>query len=69
MVELIDRGLERIAAKYHGRPHWGKWHEAKADYLRGVYPHFKDFKALRAQLDPGGLFLNRYLKEELGIPN
>jgi len=67
MVELIDRGLERIAAKYHGRPHWGKWHEAKQMRLRSVYPRFDDFRTLRKSLDPKGIFVNDWLRGELGL--
>jgi len=67
VVELIDRGLERIAAKYQGRPHWGKWHEATADRLRTVYPRFDEFQTLRAQLDPKGTFLNAWLRAALGV--
>ena len=66
MVELIDRGLERIAAKYGGRPHWGKWHEAKQGRLRSVYPRFDDFRALQSSLDPRGIFLNDWLRLEFG---
>ena len=67
MVQLIDRGLERIAAKYGGRPHWGKWHEAEQATLRSVYNHFDDFTALRQDVDPRGVFLNDWLRTEFGV--
>ncbi|MCX2731250.1 FAD-binding protein [Saccharopolyspora sp. NFXS83] len=49
-----------------GRPHWGKMHRLTADDLRERYPRFDDFRALRAELDPGGLFANPYLDRVLG---
>ena len=68
VVELLDRGLERLGtANYSGRPHWGKWHESSADYLKTVYPKLDAFATLRRELDPEGLFLNSWLREQLGI--
>ncbi|WP_258344726.1 D-arabinono-1,4-lactone oxidase [Saccharopolyspora gregorii] len=55
-----------IADAAGGRPHWGKMHRLTADDLRERYPRFDDFRALRAELDPGGLFRNRYLDRVLG---
>ena len=49
-----------------GRPHWGKLHTRDAAYLRGVYPRFADFTALRDRLDPDRLFGNAYLDTVLG---
>ena len=49
-----------------GRPHWGKMHTRDADYLRGVYPRFGDFVALRDKLDPDRRFGNAYLRQVLG---
>ena len=45
-------GLEKIATKYGGRPHWGKQNWANKTVLRPVYPKFDDFLSLRKQLDP-----------------
>ena len=67
VITLLDRGLERLALARSGRPHWGKWHEAAASELRPAYPHFDDFVALRARLDPHGLFVNDWLQTQLGL--
>ena len=49
-----------------GRPHWGKMHTRDAGYLRGAYPRFGDFLALRDKLDPARRFGNAYLAQVLG---
>jgi L-gulonolactone oxidase len=49
-----------------GRPHWGKWHTLTAAELRGVYPRWDDFCALRARLDPTGLFGSPAIDRVLG---
>lgn len=49
-----------------GRPHWGKWHTLTAAELRGVYPRWDDFAALRARLDPSGLFGSPAIDRVLG---
>jgi FAD-linked oxidoreductase len=59
-------GVEEIMTRLDGRPHWGKLHTKDATYLRGVYPRFADFVALRDRLDPGRLFGNAYLDTVLG---
>jgi FAD-linked oxidoreductase len=59
-------GVEEIMTRLGGRPHWGKLHTKDAAYLRGVYPRFADFVALRDRLDPGRLFGNAYLETVLG---
>ncbi|WP_298181357.1 D-arabinono-1,4-lactone oxidase [Saccharomonospora sp.] len=56
----------RIAASVGGRPHWGKMHPLGADKLRRLYPRFDDFRRLRAELDPHGVFGNAYLDRVLG---
>jgi L-gulono-1,4-lactone dehydrogenase len=57
---------EAIMTAVGGRPHWGKMHTRDAEYLRGVYPRFGDFLALRDKLDPGRRFGNPYLQQVLG---
>ena len=64
---LFGKALERIAGKYGGRPHWGKMNWAKASDLRPQYPKFDDFKAMRKDLDPNGIFVNNYLRRVLGL--
>lgn len=55
--------IEPIFRKYQGRPHWGKLHSLGRDELRALYPHWDDFVAVRRKLDPGGRFLNDYLRK------
>ena len=54
--------IEPIFWKYHGRPHWGKVHSLGAAELTQLYPKFKDFQALREELDPQGRMLNDHLR-------
>jgi FAD-linked oxidoreductase len=58
--------LEAIAGEVGGRPHWGKLHGLAAGALRGRYPRFDEFVALRDRLDPGGVLGNAYLDRVLG---
>ncbi|MEV0643930.1 D-arabinono-1,4-lactone oxidase [Phytomonospora sp. NPDC050363] len=60
--------MEDILGAVGGRPHWGKLHRLDAEALRGLYPRFDEFTALRAELDPSGLFTNDYLDRVLGRP-
>jgi L-gulono-1,4-lactone dehydrogenase len=60
------RGVEAIAREYGGRPHWGKRHYRSADELRDLYPEWDRFQAVRARLDPTGLFGNDYTDRVLG---
>ena len=57
---------EVVFRNHGGRPHWGKWHGCDAATLRGLYPRWDDFHALRREVDPEGRFLNPYLKELFG---
>ncbi|MBP2339991.1 FAD-linked oxidoreductase [Saccharothrix coeruleofusca] len=58
--------FERIAGAVGGRPHWGKMHRLDAAALRERYPHFDDFRRVRAEVDPEGKFGNAYLDRVLG---
>ncbi len=40
--------------------------DINADYLRGVYPRFDEFVAVRNRLDPDRVFTNDYLNRVLG---
>ncbi|GDY31122.1 L-gulonolactone oxidase [Gandjariella thermophila] len=63
--EYFD-AFEAIAAAHGGRPHWGKLHGMDAAGLRERYPRFEDFRRVRAELDPAGVFRNDYLDRVLG---
>jgi FAD-linked oxidoreductase len=55
-----------IADAVGGRPHWGKIHHLDAAVLRERYPHFDDFRRVRAGVDPEGRFSNAHLERVLG---
>ncbi len=59
--------IQDIFLRYDGRPHWGKWHSLRADELAKRYPRWQDFLAMRAELDPEGVFLNPYLRDVFGL--
>jgi len=54
---------EAIFVEHSGRPHWAKLHNRTALDLAGLYPRWDDFRALRHELDPNGVFANDYLRE------
>lgn len=58
--------VERIVAEVDGRPHWGKMHGLDAERLAELYPRFEDFRAVRAEHDPTGVFANDYTDRVLG---
>ena len=59
--------IEPIFWKYDGRPHWGKIHTLDAKEFAARYERFDDFRRVRAEMDPHGLFLNDHLRKVLGI--
>ncbi|HSW14047.1 MAG TPA: D-arabinono-1,4-lactone oxidase [Solimonas sp.] len=59
VTEIFDRN--------DGRPHWGKQHDKTAHELRSLYPRFEDFRRLRQEMDPRGVFLNPHLATIFGI--
>jgi len=58
--------LEAVAARYDGRPHWGRQHGLRAEVLRARYPRFDDARAVRDRVDPLRLFGNPHLDRVLG---
>jgi FAD-linked oxidoreductase len=58
--------FEAIALSAGGRPHWGKLHTLDAERLAERYPRFEDFRRVRADVDPNGLFRNPYVDRVLG---
>jgi FAD-linked oxidoreductase len=64
--ESFFRGFEEIMDSYGGRPHWGKRHYQTAATLRERYPQWDRFRAVRARLDPDGVFANDYTRRVLG---
>jgi L-gulono-1,4-lactone dehydrogenase len=64
--EPYFRAVEAIMDDYQGRPHWGKRHFQSAATLAPRYPEWDRFQAVRARLDPEGVFENDYAKRVLG---
>ncbi|MGB3808533.1 MAG: D-arabinono-1,4-lactone oxidase [Parvibaculum sp.] len=59
--------IEPIFRKHDGRPHWGKLNTLEAADFAAIYPKWKDFLKVRAELDPKGKFLNPYLRKVFGV--
>ena len=64
--EPYFRAVEAIADEHGGRPHWGKRHFQTAATLAPRYPGWDRFAAVRARLDPDGVFSNPYTDRVLG---
>ncbi len=64
--EKYFREVEAVMTALDGRPHWGKLHYQDASSLRGRYPRFEEFLAVRDSVDPDGRFANPYLDRVLG---
>jgi L-gulonolactone oxidase len=60
------RAVEAIMDSHNGRPHWGKRHFQSATTLAPRYPDWEQFRSVRAQLDPDGIFRNDYTERVLG---
>ncbi len=65
--EPYFRAVEAIMDEFGGRPHWGKRHFQTAATLRGRYPEWERFHAMRRRLDPEGRFANAYTDRVLGL--
>ncbi|MFJ2744945.1 D-arabinono-1,4-lactone oxidase [Streptomyces sp. NPDC087440] len=58
---------EAVLGEAGARPHWGKEHGFGADRLRGLYPRWEEFRAVREGLDPGGRFLGAGVRRVLEV--
>lgn len=58
--------LGPIFRRHGGRPHWGKLHDLGAAEFAALYPRWRDFVALRRELDPQGRLLNPHLRRLFG---
>jgi L-gulonolactone oxidase len=59
--EPYFRAFERACLRLGGRPHWGKMHFVAPEDLRARYPRWDDWAAVRAGVDPDGVFGSPYL--------
>jgi L-gulono-1,4-lactone dehydrogenase len=55
------RDFQGLMARFAGRPHWGKTFHRDGEDLAPLYPRWADFVALRARMDPGGVFRNAFV--------
>jgi L-gulono-1,4-lactone dehydrogenase len=62
------REVEALLAGWDGRPHWGKRSLLGAAELALRYPGWAAWQAARAELDPEGVFTNRWAEHALGPP-
>jgi FAD/FMN-containing dehydrogenase len=60
--EPFLRAVSDLLARYDCRPHWGKLHWLGDDHLESAFPALGRFRDVRRGLDPGGTFLNDYLR-------
>ena len=55
------KDVDHILRGFGSRPHWGKMHFLDFDDVTRLYPKANEFRSLRRQLDPKGMFLNDHL--------
>lgn len=60
------RAVDRILRGYGARPHWGKMHFLTGEDVTAIYPKANDFRDLRRQMDPEGVYLNDHLRALFG---
>ncbi|MBT1690291.1 D-arabinono-1,4-lactone oxidase [Dawidia soli] len=63
--EAFFNDIEPIFRAHGGRPHWAKKHNLRAADLRGLYPEWNTFQAIRKSFDPEGCFISSHLSELL----
>ena len=66
-LPTLARTFADVLDRYDARPHWGSRHGKEGSELAALYPRWHDFLALRARLDPRGVFLNDYLSKLFGV--
>jgi len=56
-----------VFRRHGGRPHWGKLHDLHGPDLAARYPRWRDFLAVRQELDPQGRMLSPYMRRLFGL--
>lgn len=64
-VHAVLPVLEELLVPLGARPHWGKCFTVDRSALDAAYPRLDDFRALRARVDPAGVFGNAWLDRVL----
>jgi FAD-linked oxidoreductase len=65
--DYLTTEIGPLFRKHGARPHWGKLHNFSAAELAAMYPHWKDFQAIRQRMDPRGRMLNPHLRALFGV--
>jgi FAD-linked oxidoreductase len=65
--DYLVREIGPVFRRHRARPHWGKLHDYKPEELAALYPRWRDFLALRRELDPQGRLLSPYMRRLLGL--
>lgn len=60
------RDVDALLQPYGARAHWGKIHFLTADRLAQLYPGYEEFRTVRREMDPDGVFLNDHLRSLVG---
>jgi FAD/FMN-containing dehydrogenase len=61
--EPYFRACEEVFTSYEGRPHWGKVNYLSGERFADLYSQWSRWWQVRDQVDPGGVFLNDWLKQ------
>jgi alditol oxidase len=61
-VSALLPQIEKELSPYNMKPHWGKLFTLTKSVLSSRYPKMQDFRKLVNEYDPGGKFVNDYLK-------
>ncbi len=57
--------IEPIFRDFGGRPHWAKKHNMTVEHLRGLYPMWEQYHAVRHRFDPEKRMVNKHLQHIL----
>lgn len=57
----LFRKFEHLMRYFAGRPHWAKEHTCGVEELKSLYPHWEDWKRVRAEADPEEVLVNAYV--------
>jgi xylitol oxidase len=64
-VQRAVAAVEEALSPFASRPHWGKLFTEGAAAIAPRYPRLDDFRRLRDELDPGGVFANQWFQERV----
>ena len=65
-VDAFFAGFESIMRSLNGKPHWGKHLTLSAKEAEQMYPRVGEFKRIRREFDPKGIFTNDFIRRLFG---